>query len=337
MMWRAAFCAALLSCHPVATTAQTPSARAEASDAAAARRALDGVTAAQWSVESNGDLVRRLTGEARITDYRAAAEAGDARAQWLLGATPGVLGQAQVSVDEAIRWLEQSAAQNDARGLVSLAIYRRQTGAFAEALALLRRADPDNAVGQATLALDYLIGWTEPRDPARAFALARRSAERGSVDGQSILGQLYARGFGVARDDAEALRWYRLAAARGNNAAQAFIGGHYLEGRGVAQDYAEALHWFRLAADQGGAAGEIGLAILYANGWGVRRDDAEAARLYRLAADRGNPGAQAGLGRLYAEGRGVPRDDDEARRWMGLAAAGGDEEARAWLAANPAR
>jgi TPR repeat protein len=148
--------------------------------------------------------------------------------------------------------------------------------------------DPQRAY---SLGLAYLNGDGVKRDEAKAAALFREAAEKGSRDASYQLGLMYQRGIGVSQNDGTALVWIEKAATLGHAEAQLMAGQAYATGRGTSKDLAWAARWYGKAADQGLAA------------------------------------AQHLLGMAYANGQGVPRDPITAHAWLGLAAAQDDKNA----------
>ena len=260
------------------------------------------VLSSAWFVRHNREPWERYTetfcgvysAEVECTNRdQAAAEQGDAEAQFNLGVMYRDGEGVPQDEAEAVRWFRLAAEQ----GL---------------------------AVGQSNLGLMYATGRGVPQDEAEAVRWSRLAAEQGNALGQFNLGLMYATGRGVPQDEAEAVRWYRLVAEQGLAVGQSNLGVMYRDGEGVPQDEAEAVRWFRLAAEQGLAVGQSNLGVMYATGRGVPQDDAEAARWNRLAAEQGNALGQSNLGSMYATGRGVPQDDAEAVRWSRLAAEQGN-------------
>ncbi len=80
----AALLAVAIACNWNVAAAQTEPVRTEAAAPLPALRVLDGVTTRQWSVPETGFLLG-LSQQATVASYRAAAEAGDIRAQAVLG------------------------------------------------------------------------------------------------------------------------------------------------------------------------------------------------------------------------------------------------------------
>ena len=118
-------------------------------------------------------------------EYRAAAELGNAEAQYRL-AVLYVQGRGVAqNAFEAEKWMRKGA----------------------------ERAHP---AAQAGLAYMYLTGLGLARDDQEALKWYRKAADLGDPYAQYSLGVLYAQGRGVAMDEAEALNWYRKAADQGN-------------------------------------------------------------------------------------------------------------------------
>lgn len=148
------------------------------------------------------------------------AEAGDARAAFLLG-TRYAAARGEFRDDaEAARWFRKAAE-----------------GGLAEA--------------QYNLGVMHAVGRGVPRDLAAAATWYRLAARQGNAEAQYNLGTLYSLGEGVGEDPAEAARWLTLAAEQGLPEAQYNLGVLTEHGRGVAKDPAAALTWYRQAADGG--------------------------------------------------------------------------------------
>jgi hypothetical protein len=114
---------------------------------------------------------------------RPLAEAGDARAQSLVG---------------SIHYRGRGVARNDA-----------------EALRWFRRAaDQGEAEAQFHLAIMHGEGQSVPQDHAEAARWFRLAAEGGHAQAQYNLGLAYAKGEGVEQDHVRAHMWFNLAAAR---------------------------------------------------------------------------------------------------------------------------
>lgn len=120
--------------------------------------------------------------------YRAAAEKGYPRAQFLLGYMYETGVQVAQDLPLARMWYGKASVQGEPR-----ALYR--------------------------LARMYQDGRGGDIDIGEAARLYRAAAERGHVAAQSVLGYLYAKGEGVERDGPQAYLWLSLAARASNDTA----------------------------------------------------------------------------------------------------------------------
>jgi TPR repeat protein len=277
--------------------------------------------------EDKAEAVRR---------FRKAAEQGDAKAQYNLGAAYYKGEGVSQDKAEAVRWIRKAAEQGFAKAQTSLGMaYYKGEGVSkdnAEAVKWYRKAaEQGHADGQHNLGMIYYLGEGVSQDNAEAVKWYRKAAEQGHAGGQYFLGLMYDYGEGVSQDKAEAVKWYRKAAEQGHADGQHSLGEAYYKGEGVTQDKAEAVRWIRKAAEQGFAKAQTSLGVAYYLGEGVSQDNAEAVKWYRKAADQGFAGGQYNLGVMYAKGLGVSRDKAEAIKWVRKAAEQGHENAKKLL------
>jgi TPR repeat protein len=155
-----------------------------------------------------------------LAELQAKAEAGDAKAQLIIG-NHYVAGQG-VSKDEteAARWYRKAAEQGD-------------------------------HVAQTFLANMYAKGEGVAKDTEEAAKWYRKSAEDGEVMTQKFLGFIFEFGEGVPKDEMESAKWYHKAAEQGDAEAQDRLGNRYAEGKGVPKSDVEAYKWWLLAGAQG--------------------------------------------------------------------------------------
>lgn len=152
-------------------------------DYAAARKGLEaaaeaGDARAAWLL---GELYARGRGgapdPARALQWKErAAELGDIAAQFAVGEKYALGDGAPLDPDRAARWLQRAAAQGHPNA----------------ALALARLKEREGNMGQA-------LGWY------------RRAAEAGLVEAQERLAAIYGEGLGVSRDPERAAEWRRRA------------------------------------------------------------------------------------------------------------------------------
>lgn len=152
-----------------------------------------------------------------LSEARKGAEAGDPRAQVLLGQMllKGVGGKKDAS--EAARWFRAAAEKG-------------------------------NAVGQRELGGCYFAGDGAAKDPKEAAAWYRKAAEQRDTPAQLVSALLLLDGQGVAKDEPQAAGWARTAADSGFPPAQMLLSGLYRQGIGVQQDILQAYMWMSLAA-----------------------------------------------------------------------------------------
>jgi len=135
------------------------------------------------------------------------------------GAARGV--DPPASYGDAMRWYERAAEAGDAKAQFLLGrLYERGAGGRgrdpARAAALYRKAaEQGHALAQLALALLYQRGEGVEKDPARAARWLEAAAQQGLREAQFNLGWLYDHGIGVAPDRETAERWYRAAAEQG--------------------------------------------------------------------------------------------------------------------------
>ncbi|MDR3510202.1 MAG: DUF3857 domain-containing protein [Caulobacteraceae bacterium] len=267
---------------------------------------------------------------------QAAAERGDAAAQFRLAQMYGHGRGVPLNAGLAVYWLKASADQGYAPAETGLG-WSYFSGAgeprdLAAALAWMQKAAAqNNPEGEAGLAFLYSTGSGVPRDDAKAMAWAQKAADQNLASAEELLGQLYVRR--GAADLPQAIAWFQKAADQGLPAAEVHLALAYQRGLGVTKDPARSLAWARKAADAGDAGGELFLSDMYKRGDGVKQDGAEALAWLRKAADRGDLRAERMLGQAYLNGDSVPADKDQAMVWFGKAAAAGDVVSQQTLAA----
>lgn len=277
--------------------------------------------------------VRHAIGEGAPLDSRAAAEwfrkaaeQGHPHAQYqfamLLESGDGVARDLQA----AWRWLERAARSGHQAASDRLTEPRAEPDSVADEEQRTATAAAIQVDRDLELAFAYGLGDLVEREPQRAAAHFRRSAELGDAEAQFNLGAMLEAGDGAAVDLKSAVAWYRRAAEQGHLSALVNLGLLYDDGRGVEQDRSEAARLFRLAAERGHAAAQFNLGAMYDSGDGVGQDVLEAVRWYGLAAEQGDAGAQLNLAAKFAAGEGVPVDYVLAYKWVNLASTAGDPE-----------
>ena len=193
-----------------------------------------------------------------LRDWRAAAEAGSAEAQYDLGLLYARGLGVQRDLTVAQQWYEAAAAKGNTQAEFSL--------------------------GQM-----YAKGWGVPRDEASALAwIDSADGSQSSTD----FTWMPIEGYGQEPDYAKAAYWYRLASDQGHSEAQYDLAGLYSDGMGVPKDQTQAFQLVKKAAAEGFLPAQTRLAWRYANGRGVEKSDSEAFFWYTVAARHGDKQAE---------------------------------------------
>ena len=183
-------------------------------------------------------------------EWKAAADAGQAEAEFDLGVLYAQgLGVGR-DLNEAANWYRKAAEQGNAAAEFALGqMYSRGWGAprdAADAMRWMQMANDPSSDGPPT---DWTLieGYGIAKDQKQAAYWYEKAAVQGHAEAQFNLARLYATGQGVPRDQEEALRWVRAAASQGYAPAQARFGMRYAEGNGIEQNHRLAYFWLTLA------------------------------------------------------------------------------------------
>jgi TPR repeat protein len=252
-----------------------------------AMAALSGPVARAASVDEGLRAARLGDYDRAVAEFRALADAGDARAQYLLGLCYRQGKGVPPDPATAARWFEKAAAAGD--------------------------VDAQSALGTM-----YLIGEGVTPEPERAFGLLSTAAAAGDRRAKFGLGVMYEAGLGRQADIGKALDWYNAAAEQGLIDAQLALAQIYDAGQSVPRDLARAARWYTRAANQGNGRAQYGLGTMYLRGEGVAADEIEAYKWFALATASLPPGDEHDLaerGRsLVAGGLGADRLAEAERR-----------------------
>ncbi len=254
------------------------------------------------------------------------AQAGNERAEFLVGRAylqgAGVPG----SVRDGAFWLERAAGRGNMDAAALLAALFLQGAMGAEPSRAAEAADVSRARPSAALFGAQELG--QP-DFERAIVWARKAAEANAPDGLALLGYILTAGPETLRNLDEAERLYKLSAEA--DCPQGYLGyGLALLRKDDPTLYEEAIKWMRLAAAGGLATGFYLLGAMTEQGQGTPADPKAAVELYREAAVRGLRAAQARYGLFLLDGRGgTTKDPQEGESWLRRAALQGDIDAAA--------
>jgi hypothetical protein len=202
---------------------------------------------------------------AAVRLWRAAAERGVARADFMLG------------LGHAFGWAE----------------FERDVAVALRHLRLSGEGGYRNAWYQ--LAQLRLLA-THPPDQEGALEAARRGADLGDHASLRLLGWMYDNGVSVARNEAEALRLWRLAANGTDSETYYHLGRYYRYGIATARDEATAILYLRIAAGLGHIDAQVALGNMLLDSQSMFRSVEEGfAWLRRAVADGMTPQAHNAL------------------------------------------
>lgn len=222
---------------------------------------------------------------------RKSAEAGDARAQYLLGKiySDGVL--VKRDYKEGFAWLQKADAQHYAQAYALLALYYR------------------NGYGNVKA------------DTAKMMDYLKKGVAAKQGDAIALMGRCYLEGTGVKQDVKKAMEYFRQAANMKNPEGEFWMGLCCLKGIGVQAHAPAAIMYLKRSAAAKNSNGCFYLGMCYKDGFGVKEDLDLAAKNFAVAAEAGNPDAMYQYGLLLENGRGVKKDTAKAFEWYEKSAA----------------
>ena len=178
---------------------------------------------------------------------KAAAEKGDAEAQYLLGLQYQAGDGIEKSQVEAAKWLRQAATQGHVGAQGALGAMQASGGNADEAAdaakwlqAAPEQGRPDAMVGLAAL---HQREGTPVFDQAEALRRYAQAAGAGHAGAARTLAEIHVQGRGVARDLSQGLQWYRRAAELGDTEAKFILGRIEAVTKAVRDDPEKALAW----------------------------------------------------------------------------------------------
>ncbi len=192
-------------------------------------------------------------------EWKAAADAGQAEAQFDLGVLYAQGLGVRRDLTEAAFWYRRSAEQWNAEAEYALGqMYSRGWGVprdEADALRWLQMANSVESDGPPT---DWanVEGYGMPQDNQLAAYWYQKAAQKGHPEAEFNLARLYAGGHGVKKDEEQAARWVSASATQGYAPAMANLGMRFATGNGVAQNEQRAYFWLTLAFLHGDKSAE---------------------------------------------------------------------------------
>ena len=222
-------------------------------------------------------------------ELKEAADAGDAKAQYLMG---------------YLYYQGQGVPQDDEK---AFELFRRAT-------------DQGHVEAQTFLAFMYDSGRGVPQNKKKAFDLYQASADEGDITATINLGVMYYKGDGIPQNYDKAFELLNDIEHVNSPVLQLYLGNLYFYGYGTRQDVNKALSYYLKAAALGDISAHYFLGSLYQQGSGsISPNPSEALLYYTYAAQKGDPNAQYNLATLYASGAAGKVDKIQAYAWLVLA------------------
>ena len=185
--------------------------------------------------------------------FREKAEAGDAAAQWWLGASYQYGVGAEKNHRQALHWYRLAARQGSQPAQDMLQALSGQARERQLEQHLLEHAEQGDAQAQYEVGRRFWNGDGVDQDHKQAADWFDRAARQGLAAAQCALGLCYERGDGVEQDMWQAAAWYQWAAQLDDAEAQLRLSECYEKGRGVPKDKEKAAEWLYKAAQHGGS------------------------------------------------------------------------------------
>ena len=185
--------------------------------------------------------------------FREKAEAGDAAAQWWLGASYQYGVGAEKNHRQALHWYRLAARQGSQPAQDMLQALSGQARERQLEQHLLEHAEQGDAQAQYEVGRRFWNGDGVDQDHKQAADWFDRAARQGLAAAQCALGLCYERGDGVEQDMWQAAAWYQWAAQQADAEAQLRLSECYEKGRGVPKDKEKAAEWLYKAAQHGGS------------------------------------------------------------------------------------
>ena len=185
--------------------------------------------------------------------FREKAEAGDAAAQWWLGASYQYGVGAEKNHRQALHWYRLAARQGSQPAQDMLQALSGQARERQLEQQLLEHAEQGDAQAQYEVGRRFWNGDGVDQDHKQAADWFDRAARQGLAAAQCALGLCYERGDGVEQDMWQAAAWYQWAAQQDDAEAQLRLSECYEKGQGVPKDKEKAAEWLYKAAQHGGS------------------------------------------------------------------------------------
>lgn len=272
-----------------------------------------------------------------IKKLAAAASAGKADAQNLLGVCYYTGRKVKKDYTAALKWWSLAAKQNHSEAVANMALcYQYGNGIKQDSLMSVKLYKQSVKMGNVALVKNrekafikkpnvydaclladiysYGVGSIK-KDAAKSIAYYVKASDAGSLDATLGVARMYE----SAEKYPEAMKRWTMASPKSDFAS--YKCGEYLcKGLGTAVDKTKAAAMLKKAANANIPNAQLLLGDLYYKGDGVDRNVAEAVKLYKAVALNGNPAAMWNLGVIYCNGTEVKADYNVGLTWIALAA-----------------
>lgn len=247
------------------------------------------------------------------------------------------------SYPDAIKWLEQAAAQNDLRALINLAeVYFDDEGIErdlvktdhylqrAEALFKEREAKDYNDASEHDLIADLYYRKAEDRTTRqKAFNHYCKALSFGNESSLYDVGWMYfingydSASLKLSSNELLLLMQNRAKSASSSNLSY-LLGKIFYKGYRIKENKAEAEKWYLVSKEKGSLSACCGLAFYYIND---KREREKGFKLLEETYQKGSVEAARLLGLCYKNGIGVKKSRSKAKALLKEAASKGDEDA----------
>ncbi len=196
--------------------------------------------------------------EEAITRWTAAAEAGQAVAQWRLGRMFAEGKGVPRDDAKAFHWFKHIVDEHadDEPGTIQGQLAGR---AFVELGAYYSAGIPGSDVGR-----DMSMAWNMFYHGATVF---------GDMEAQYQLGKMYLEGKGVEQNRQLAVSWLRNAAEKGHVKAQAMLGDHLFSTAETPRRKVEGLMWLSIARKQAKSQDDAGIVTSFEDAYTLATDE----------------------------------------------------------------
>lgn len=262
--------------------------------------------------DAASDAYMRGDFEAAVGILHPLAEAGDAKAQFMLGKAYAAGNGVSRDADKADTWFRKAVRSGRYQHSDVGGLYAEGKGVARDTPRGLRWYE-DGARGGDTYSLHslgmlYQYGSGVPVDYAKAFDYHTRAVAAGALPSHDALADMYRLGQGRPVDWERAVYHMKAAAVAGSPMADADLGDYYSNAAFGGRDLALAEHHYLRSARSGNFIGLHKLGAFYRN---EMRKPRQALKWWKVAMRKGMFNMAIEIGGLYADGL-LPGEDPEA-------------------------